>query len=185
MLDAYIYDGIRTPIGRHAGKLAGVRPDDLAGEAIAEVVKRNHVKPEEISDVILGCVTQAVLSEQDLFRFDANLPWLLAGFVGSVLWSGRFVVQWYASERLGKSVLPASFFWMSLVGSVLLCAYAVFRPQPDWVNIFAFALNPIPYGRNLILIYRHRRAGRGDDGHPLPVPPEQPGGEPAGRSASE
>ena len=59
MLDAYIYDGIRSPIGRHAGKLAGVRPDDLAGEVIAEVVKRNAVKPEEISDVILGCVTQA------------------------------------------------------------------------------------------------------------------------------
>ena len=38
MLDAYIYDGLRTPIGRHAGKLAGMRPDDLAGEVIAEVV---------------------------------------------------------------------------------------------------------------------------------------------------
>jgi len=59
MLDAYIYDGIRSPIGRHAGKLAGLRPDDLAGEMIAEVVKRNGVKPEDISDVILGCVTQA------------------------------------------------------------------------------------------------------------------------------
>jgi len=41
MLDAYIYDGLRSPIGRHAGKLAGVRPDDLAGEVIAGVVKRN------------------------------------------------------------------------------------------------------------------------------------------------
>ena len=41
MLDAYIYDGLRSPIGRHAGKLAPVRPDDLAGEVIAEVVKRN------------------------------------------------------------------------------------------------------------------------------------------------
>ena len=57
MLDAYIYDGIRSPIGRHAGKLAGLRPDDLAGEVIAEIVKRGGVKPEEISDVILGCVT--------------------------------------------------------------------------------------------------------------------------------
>ena len=41
MLDAYIYDGIRSPIGRHAGALSGLRPDDLAGEVIAEVVKRN------------------------------------------------------------------------------------------------------------------------------------------------
>jgi len=75
MLDAYIYDGIRTPIGRHAGKLATVRPDDLAGEAIAEVVKRNGVKPDEISDVILGCVTQAGEDCRNVARFAA----LMAG----------------------------------------------------------------------------------------------------------
>ena len=59
MLDAYIYDGLRSPIGRHAGKLAPLRPDDLAGEVIKEVVARNQIAPEEISDVVLGCVTQA------------------------------------------------------------------------------------------------------------------------------
>ncbi len=75
MLDAYLYDGVRSPIGRHAGKLAGVRPDDLAGEVIAEVVKRNAVKPEEISDVILGCVTQAGEDCRNVARFAA----LMAG----------------------------------------------------------------------------------------------------------
>jgi len=75
MLDAYIYDGIRSPIGRHAGKLAPLRPDDLAGEVIAEVVKRNGVKPEEISDVILGCVTQAGEDCRNVARFAA----LMAG----------------------------------------------------------------------------------------------------------
>jgi acetyl-CoA C-acetyltransferase len=77
MLDAYIYDGIRSPIGRHAGKLAPVRPDDLAGEVIAEVVKRNAVKPEDISDVILGCVTQAGEDCRNVARFAtlmAGLP---------------------------------------------------------------------------------------------------------------
>ncbi|HJS37299.1 MAG TPA: 3-oxoadipyl-CoA thiolase [Burkholderiales bacterium] len=75
MLDAYLYDGIRSPIGRHAGKLAPVRPDDLAGEVIAEVVKRNGVKPEDISDVILGCVTQAGEDCRNVARFAA----LMAG----------------------------------------------------------------------------------------------------------
>jgi acetyl-CoA C-acetyltransferase len=75
MLDAYIYDGLRSPIGRHAGKLATVRPDDLAGEVIAEVVKRNGVRPEEISDVILGCVTQAGEDCRNVARFAA----LMAG----------------------------------------------------------------------------------------------------------
>ena len=77
MLDAYIYDGIRSPIGRHAGMLAGLRPDDLAGEVIAEVVKRNAVKPEDISDVILGCVTQAGEDCRNVARFAtlmAGLP---------------------------------------------------------------------------------------------------------------
>jgi acetyl-CoA C-acetyltransferase len=78
MLDAYIYDGIRTPIGRHAGKLATVRPDDLAGEAIAEVVKRNNVKPEEISDVILGCVTQSGEDCRNVARFAALMAGLPA-----------------------------------------------------------------------------------------------------------
>jgi len=75
MLDAYIYDGIRSPIGRHAGKLAPLRPDDLAGEVISEVVKRSGVKPEDISDVILGCVTQAGEDCRNVARFAA----LMAG----------------------------------------------------------------------------------------------------------
>src|SRR3954469_22454969 len=53
MLDAYIYDGLRSPIGRHAGKLAALRPDDLAGDIIKEVVTRNQIDPVEISDVVL------------------------------------------------------------------------------------------------------------------------------------
>ena len=75
MLDAYIYDGLRTPIGRHAGKLAPLRPDDLAGEVIREVVGRNQLDPAGISDVVLGCVNQAGEDNRNVARFAA----LLAG----------------------------------------------------------------------------------------------------------
>src|SRR5207302_4957966 len=75
MLDAYLYDGLRSPIGRHAGKLAGLRPDDLAGEVIKEVVGRNKIDPAEISDVVLGCVNQAGEDNRNVARFAA----LLAG----------------------------------------------------------------------------------------------------------
>ena len=75
MLDAYIYDGLRSPIGRHAGKLSPVRPDDLASEVIKEVVARNKVDPKQISDVILGCVNQAGEGNRNVARFAA----LLAG----------------------------------------------------------------------------------------------------------
>ena len=76
MLDAYIYDGLRTPIGRHAGKLAPLRPDDLAAEVIKEVVARNGIEPKEISDVVLGCVNQAGEDSRNVARFAALLSGL-------------------------------------------------------------------------------------------------------------
>src|SRR5256885_136418 len=76
MLDAYIYDGLRSPIGRHAGKLAPLRPDDLAAEVIREVVARNKVDPAEISDSVLGCVNQAGEDSRNVARFAALLSGL-------------------------------------------------------------------------------------------------------------
>src|SRR5438309_22101 len=76
MLDAFIYDGLRTPIGRHAGSLAAVRPDDLAAEVIREVVARNVLEPREISDVVLGCVNQAGEDNRNVARFAALLSGL-------------------------------------------------------------------------------------------------------------
>ena len=73
MLDAYLYDGLRTPIGRHAGKLAPVRPDDLVAEVLREVVARNKIAPEEISDVVMGCVNQAGEDSRNVARFAALL----------------------------------------------------------------------------------------------------------------
>ena len=78
MLDAYIYDGLRSPIGRHAGKLAGLRPDDLAADVIKEVVARNKLDPVEISDVVLGCVNQAGEDNRNVARFAALLAGLPA-----------------------------------------------------------------------------------------------------------
>ncbi|HUQ25586.1 MAG TPA: 3-oxoadipyl-CoA thiolase [Burkholderiales bacterium] len=76
MLDAYIYDGLRSPIGRHAGKLAPLRPDDLVAEVLKEVVSRNKVDPAEISDVVLGCVNQAGEDSRNVARFAALLSGL-------------------------------------------------------------------------------------------------------------
>jgi lipid-A-disaccharide synthase-like uncharacterized protein len=94
--------------------------------------------------------------ERDAVRFDLPAFWLAWGFTAQAVWSGRFVLQWSVSERLGRSVLPASFFWISTVGALMLLAYAVYRL--DWVMMAAYALNPVPYVRNLVLIRRQRRA---------------------------
>ena len=101
-----------------------------------------------------GVMAFSALAEREI-RLDPAPFWTVLGFSGQAVWSSRFVVQWHASERAGRSVLPASFFWMSIVGAVTLFAYAVKRE--DWVMMAAYALNPIPYARNLILLRRERR----------------------------
>jgi len=103
---------------------------------------------------LFGLVTFVSLSWKSIVRYDVPWSWLVVGFTGQALWTSRFVVQWYLSERLGRSVLPASFFWISLAGAALLFAYAVYRV--DWVMMAAFAFNPIPYARNLVLLGRER-----------------------------
>ena len=82
MMDAYIYDGLRTPIGRHAGVLAPVRPDDLLAGVIAAVIKRNPFKPEQYEDVVVGCTNQAGEDARNVARHAgllAGLPVETAG----------------------------------------------------------------------------------------------------------
>ncbi|RMH01594.1 MAG: hypothetical protein D6702_10855 [Planctomycetota bacterium] len=89
-------------------------------------------------------------------RFAANLSWLVVlGLVGQAVFMMRFVVQWIASERAGRSVMPVAFWWLSLAGAGLLFAYAVAIADP--VFIVGQSLGFIIYTRNLVLI---RRSGR-------------------------
>ena len=68
MLNAYIYDGLRTPFGRHAGKLASVRPDTLVAGVITALMGKNTFKPEEVEDVIIGCTNQAGEDSRNIAR---------------------------------------------------------------------------------------------------------------------
>jgi 3-oxoadipyl-CoA thiolase len=77
---AVVLAGVRTPIGRYGGALAGVRPDDLAADVIAEVVKRAGVRAAEIEDVYFGCANQAGEDNRNVARMGA----LLAGLPESV-----------------------------------------------------------------------------------------------------
>ena len=58
MLNAYIYEGLRTPFGRHAGALAKVRPDDLLADAMRNLMKKSAFKPDQVEDIIVGCANQ-------------------------------------------------------------------------------------------------------------------------------
>ena len=59
MLDAYIYEGLSTPFGRHAGTLAKVRPDDLLADVMRNLMQRSAFKPEQVEDLVVGCANQA------------------------------------------------------------------------------------------------------------------------------
>lgn len=83
--------------------------------------------------------------------------WKIVGWLGNAAFFSRFLVQWYASEKHQRVVVPALFWWLSLVGTLMLLAYALFY-QRDSVFIFAYAFNWIPYIRNLILHHRHKDA---------------------------
>ncbi|SFL98196.1 3-oxoadipyl-CoA thiolase [Marinobacter zhejiangensis] len=67
-MSAYIYDGLRTPFGRHAGALAKVRPDDLLAAVIQALVARNPFDPASYEDVIAGCTNQAGEDARNLAR---------------------------------------------------------------------------------------------------------------------
>ncbi len=75
MSDVWIIDAVRTPIGRHGGSLASVRPDDLAAGIIRALLERTGVQPGDIEDVILGCANQAGEDNRNVARMAA----LLAG----------------------------------------------------------------------------------------------------------
>jgi lipid-A-disaccharide synthase-like uncharacterized protein len=83
--------------------------------------------------------------------------WKVVGWLGNAIFFSRFFVQWYATEKLKRVVVPTAFWWLSLAGSLLLLSYALFY-QRDSVFIFAYAFTWIPYIRNLIIHRRHAEA---------------------------
>jgi acetyl-CoA C-acetyltransferase len=80
MLDAYIYDGLRSPFGRHAGAIAAVRPDDLAAEVMRALIARSPWRTEDVEDILLGCANQAGEDSRNVARHAG----LAAGFPAAI-----------------------------------------------------------------------------------------------------
>jgi len=81
----------------------------------------------------------------------------LVGYAAQGMFFMRFVVQWIASERAGRSVLPNAFWFFSIGGGIMLLGYALYRKDP--VFIAGQALGLFVYARNLYFIHRERRRG--------------------------
>jgi len=81
--------------------------------------------------------------------------WLILGFAAQGLFGARFFIQWIASEKAGKSVIPVSFWFLSISGGLLLLVYSLWRKDP--VFILGQATGVMIYARNLYFIFREKR----------------------------
>ncbi|MBO4965567.1 MAG: lipid-A-disaccharide synthase N-terminal domain-containing protein [Muribaculaceae bacterium] len=112
-----------------------------------------------LTPLVAAC---AILADSDKFIADflrnENVPlWLLIfGSAGQIIFTLRFVYQWYYSMRLHRSELPAGFWIISLIGSATIVSYAIFRADPVLILGQSFGL--IAYSRNLIIGYRQARS---------------------------
>jgi len=89
----------------------------------------------------------------DVFVIQLNW-WIVLGFVAQALFTMRFLVQWIASERAGRSVVPMAFWVFSIGGGALLLVYALYRRDP--VFILGQAFGVFIYLRNLYFVMRER-----------------------------
>src|SRR5260370_13933579 len=85
MLEAYLYTGLRSPFGRHAGALARLRPDDMLAAVIAKVVAESGFAADKIEDVVVGCANQGGEDSRCVARHAALVAGLPIEIPGSVL----------------------------------------------------------------------------------------------------
>lgn len=98
---------------------------------------------------------RAYLYDVFVTRFDF---WLVFGILAQLVFGSRFILQWIASERAGRSVMPLSFWFLSIVGGLMTLAYGFVRREP--VIIIGQGLSTVIYLRNLALIFRDKSRGK-------------------------
>jgi acetyl-CoA acetyltransferase family protein len=129
----YLVDGVRTPVGRYGGALAGVRPDDLAALVVGEVVKRAGLDPESIDEVVLGAANQAGEDNRNV----ARMAVLLAGFPLSVpgLTVNRLCASGLAAITAGANAIRSGEADVVVAGgveSMTRAPWIIAKPGTPW-----------------------------------------------------
>ena len=118
--------------------------------------QRKHVPPGKVLLLLSSIVALALLLFAATAKLGSSntdsLVWMVCAAVGQLIWSSRFVLQWWSSERRGESHFPPLFWWLSLGGNVLLLSYAVHLRDP--VFVASYLLGPVVQVRNLVLHLR-------------------------------
>ena len=132
---AFIIDAVRTPIGRHSGALARVRPDDLAAIPIKAAIERTGIDPADIDDVVLGCANQAGEDNRNVARMAAllaDLPVEIAGqTVNRLCGSGLQAVN-AAAQAIAAG--EGELFIAGGVESMSRAPYAMLKPEEGYAR---------------------------------------------------
>lgn len=95
------------------------------------------------------------LAEHFPWLYVDSMIWTIVGLVGGFCFGIRFVIQWLHSEKAKRIVVPDIFWYLSFVGSVITLIYAIHVDRLPFIVGLIFS--PVLYGRNLILLHRHRK----------------------------
>lgn len=156
---------VKFSIGSAKGNVEVV-PEPAGGYSFRLLGNRGHASPVLSEDQF-----RAMYGEREFAGIVANagndffrllnvsswfsVAWVAVGFVGQLAFFGRMWVQWVVSEKRRQSVVPESFWWLSLVGSVMLFTYFVWRQ--DAVGVLGQTSGVVIYARNIRLIHKNRR----------------------------
>ena len=133
--DVFLVDGVRTPLGRYGGALAGVRPDDLAALAVAQVVSRSGVPPDAIDEVILGAANQAGEDNRDVARMAvllAGLPDTVPGYTVNRLCASGLTAVASAAQAIRSG--DADFVVAGGVESMTRAPWVMAKPGTPWAR---------------------------------------------------
>jgi lipid-A-disaccharide synthase-like uncharacterized protein len=86
---------------------------------------------------------------------DKLTTWVIIGFIGQLFFTMRFAVQWIVTEKKKESSIPIQFWYLSIMGSILLFSYALYRKDPVFILGQSFGI--IVYSRNLFFIYKNKK----------------------------
>jgi len=141
------------PLPGGARKVFLVKEDGLRYEVLYTDGRRVFMSPREFTDALEA----SAVDRPALFRIfnissSAGIAWVMLGFLGQVLFTGRMVFQWLVSEKARRSVVPVGFWWMSMGGASMLLVYFIWRK--DIVGVLGQSTGWFIYSRNLWLIYR-------------------------------
>jgi lipid-A-disaccharide synthase-like uncharacterized protein len=118
--------------------------------------RRERLSPDAFAEALLAVDARRPWWQKLMnISSPVGVAWVGLGLLGQLLFTGRMLVQWLASEQQQRSVVPVAFWWMSLGGASMLMVYFIWRK--DVIGILGQSIGWIIYARNLSFIYRRDR----------------------------